>query len=181
MPQAKFEQQREWEAKIEAMVEDADAAAYKGYEYWNSMYLKAEKLEDQMVRGVHKPDDMQLKKISRKAYFRAMYFLAYQRVFPPAVGDHRKPSGGASIILEGGRKPAPYEILTNTGDVIRQNQKRRNRRYSNPRMRLRHRYHDYLKSQRGAQRYMQEAPMEYAGEKSGVNPNAKHSVKYRMV
>lgn len=118
---------------IDKGIEDADAASWKGFKHWDELYQKALRLEEKEKRGYTEPDEEQQRAISRKNYYRAMYMLAYQRVYPPAVGEHRRPSGGAMIVLEGGRKPASYEILTNTGDVIRQLQKRRSRRYSNPR------------------------------------------------
>lgn len=51
------------------------------------------------------------------------------------------------------------------------------------RLRLRHKFHDLINNSRGSTRFVDDGGKDrsYAGEKSGVNPKAKHSVSYRMV
>ena len=167
------QEQKELEQRMKMlhMVEDDEVALKYGHKWWYQKYAAALRLEEDAANGKTLNEE-QLNKIERKGYMHAMWRRAYRLTFPEIRGDPRKPTGGDTVIMEGGRRPVPLEILLNVRGTMR---KHRSRKDSNPRIRLRHRYHDLLVRSRGSVRTMRTGDRaSYSGEASGINPKAKH-------
>ena len=170
-------EERELEEKMKLlnMVEDDALALKYGHKWWFKKYAGAKALEAAAARG-EKMNEEQLYKISRMQYLYSMWRRAYRLTFPEIRGDPRRPTGGDTVIMEGGRRPAPLEILTNVRGTRRT---RRSRKDSNPRVRLRHRFHDLVVRTRGSQPAMRSegsVPGGYRGEPTGINPKASRSL-----
>eukprot|EP00802_Teleaulax_amphioxeia_P002173 Tamp_02175.p1 GENE.Tamp_02175~~Tamp_02175.p1 ORF type:complete len:738 (+),score=178.03 Tamp_02175:1792-4005(+) len=172
--EAKEEKALEEKMKLLHMVEDDALALKYGHKWWYQKYAAANALAEKSARGDRLTQE-QLHKVGRTDYLHAMWRRAYRLTFPEIRGDPRKPTGGYTVIMEGGRRPAPLEMLTNVKGTRRT---RRNRRYSNPRLRLRHRFHDLIVRSRGSTRTMRAEGKGYLGEASGINPRAKHGLDF---
>lgn len=171
---AKEEKELEDKMKLMSMTEDDDLALKYGHKWWYQKYAAANKLHEKAAYG-DKMNEEQLHKIERRGYMYAMWQRAYKLTFPQVLGDARKPTGGDTVIMEGGRRPVPLEILTNVKGTRRT---KRSRRDSNPRVRLRHRFHDLITRSRGSVPKMRTdgGGSSYQGEPSGINPKAKHGL-----
>ena len=167
------EEERELDHKMKLlhMVEDDALALRYGHKWWYQKFAAAARLESDAANG-KRLNEEQLNKVQRKPYLHAMWRRAYRLTFPEIRGDPRRPAGGDTVIMEGGRRPAPLEILLNVRGTRR---KHRSRKDSNPRLRLRHRYHDLVVRSRGSVRKVRSGDTSgYSGEASGINPRAKH-------
>lgn len=155
------------------MIRDPALALAKGHVEWNKRYWGALKLRRASNSRELTPDET--RKVGCIDFYRDMWSSAHEQQFPREAADPRKPAAGYTVILDGERRPAGYEILTNTGGVIK---KYRSRKYSTPHLRMRHKFHDMVMRSRGAERAVRpEATGGYKGESSGINPRASHSDK----
>mmetsp|Transcript_47817 Transcript_47817/g.74634 ORF Transcript_47817/g.74634 Transcript_47817/m.74634 type:complete len:290 (+) Transcript_47817:228-1097(+) len=153
---------------------DEQLAVDRGSKYWHKLLTETLELERKDTAWDVKLTADEHRKIEKKEWFREMWQLAYNHENPQEEIDLRHPKQGQVVVMEGERRPATFNMLTNQGIGVYR--KHRSRKYSNPRMRYRHKYHDMVIRERGSKPKMRsQGQTQYSGEATGVNPKARHS------
>ncbi|EKX35600.1 hypothetical protein GUITHDRAFT_118200 [Guillardia theta CCMP2712] len=172
----KLQKEERFEEALESKDLDPTVALDKGSQFWRRKLKEAKQLHMIVREDKRELNTDEQYKAERLEYFQQMSEIAKAAEMKRSGEDQHQRIEG-TVLLEGGRRPASYGMLTNTVGVKR---RYRNRRDSNPRLRLRHKYHNLIIRARGKTRKVRtEKEHGYVGEETGINPKAKHSVNLK--